>query len=81
MASSDRKVWIGQVKVWLTAIFLPYETIKLQYKYLEKYPILLPVAWIQRIFQNLFQKKRESREGIGRTKNRFFEGTQETGCV
>ena len=71
VASSDKKVWIGQVKVWLTAIFLPYETIKLQYKYLEKYPIFLPVAWIQRIFRICFKRKGRAGKVLAEQKTDF----------
>lgn len=37
--------------------FLPYEGMQEQYLYLEKFPFLLPVAWIQRIFRTIVWRK------------------------
>ena len=50
VAEVDKRVWKGQIKVWMEAIFLPYKAMKMQYPYLEKYPVFLPAAWIQRYF-------------------------------
>lgn len=57
VAGADKHVWKGQIKVWMEAIFLPYDGMKMQYPYLEKYPFLLPAAWIQRIFRTCFCRK------------------------
>jgi len=56
-ASVDKKVWQGQIQIWLSLIFLPYQYMKQQYVFLEKYPVLLPAAWIHRIFRTCFQRK------------------------
>lgn len=55
--SVDKKVWQGQMQIWLSLIFLPYRYMKQQYAFLEKYPVLLPAAWIHRIFRTCFKKK------------------------
>lgn len=57
VADIDKHVWKGQIKVWMEAIFLPYKAMKMQYLYLEKYPVLLPAAWVQRIFRTCFRRK------------------------
>lgn len=57
VAGVDKRVWKGQIKVWMEAIFLPYKAMKMQYPYLEKYPVFLPAAWIQRIFRTCFCRK------------------------
>ena len=57
VAEVDKRVWKGQIKVWMEAIFLPYKAMKMQYPYLEKYPVFLPAAWIQRIFRTCFCRK------------------------
>lgn len=59
VAEVDKRVWKGQIKVWMEAIFLPYKAMKMQYPYLEKYPVFLPAAWIQRIFGPAFAEKEE----------------------
>ena len=38
-------------------LFPPVSTLRNRYKYLQKYPFLLPVAWIQRILYGRFTKK------------------------
>lgn len=79
VASADKKVWMGQMKVWISTIFFPYRLMKLQYRYLEKYPILLPVAWIQRIFRTIFKRKGKASEVLVNQKVDFDEarGRQE----
>lgn len=79
VASADKKVWLGQVKVWISTIFLPYKWMKLQYAYLEKCPILLSVAWVQRIFRTIFKRKGKASKVLGNQKVDFSEerGSQE----
>ncbi len=67
-----KRGWKGQIKVWMEAIFLPYKAMKMQYPYLEKYPVFLPAAWIQRNFSDLLLQKRKSRE-------KFFSGMKVEG--
>lgn len=47
----------GKLRAQLETIFLPFVHMKQQYSYLERYPALLPAAWIQRIFRTLFKKR------------------------
>ena len=46
----------------LDTLFPPYEYMKKQYGYLDRFPVLLPAAWIQRIFtygkNNIFKSKK-----------------------
>lgn len=62
VAIADKNAKFGQIKVWLSTIFFPYSAMKLQYKYLEKYPVLLPVAWMQRIFRTIFLRRGKARK-------------------
>ncbi len=55
----------SKIKSNLAAIFPKAETLKGRYKYLEKYPILLPVAWGSRIFT--YTKERDSLSSVGAT--------------
>lgn len=52
-----RSIWLAQVRRKQQFIFLPLKYIQMQYPWLEKYPILLPVAWIMRVFRTIFRKK------------------------
>lgn len=71
VAAADKNVRIGQMKIWLSTIFYPYSSMKLQYKYLEKYPILLPVAWGQRIFRACFRRKGRAKAVFAEQKTDF----------
>ncbi len=55
----------SKIKSNLAAIFPKAENLKGRYKYLEKYPILLPVAWGSRIFT--YTKERGSLSSVGAT--------------
>lgn len=57
VAKADKDAKVGQVKIWVGVIFLPYKNMCLMYPYLEKYPFLLLWAWVQRIFKKFFKKK------------------------
>lgn len=57
VAKADENARVGQVKIWLEAIFLPYRPMKEQYRYLEKWPVLLPLAWIQRMLRTCFRRR------------------------
>lgn len=50
-----------RLKFLFSKIFLNLKTMKGMYKYLNKYPILLPFAWVQRIFKLLFKKRSRSK--------------------
>jgi hypothetical protein len=59
MASSHKKKeWIvfTKIKFLFSKTFLPFNLMKGLYKYLDKYPFLLPWAYLQRIFKLLFKK-------------------------
>jgi len=59
MASSHKKKeWIvlTKTKFLFSKAFLPFSLMKGSYRYLNKYPFLLPVAYLQRIFKLLFKK-------------------------
>lgn len=55
----------SKIKSNLAAIFPKAENLKGRYKYLEKYPVLLPVAWGSRIFT--YTKERGSLSSVGTT--------------
>ena len=46
-------------------LFPPVSTLKDRYKYLRKFPFLLPVAWIQRVLYGKFVKKVSIKRMIG----------------
>jgi hypothetical protein len=59
MASSHSKkelIIFTKIKFLFSKTFLKFETMKGFYPYLKKYPFLLPVAYLQRIFKLLFKK-------------------------
>lgn len=52
--SSKKKLLHSQAQKTISIIhtvFLPYDSMAGRYTYLKKYPFMLPVAWIQRIFK------------------------------
>lgn len=49
----------GKIKYFLFRVFLPYDTLKYKYKFLQKYKFLLPVAWMVRLFTFLSPQKRK----------------------
>lgn len=55
----------SKLKSNLAAILPKAENLKGRYKYLEKYPLLLPVAWMSRIFT--YTKERGSLSNVGAT--------------
>jgi hypothetical protein len=58
---AGRKGWIGKMQMWLNVIFLPYKEMKMQYPYLLKCPVLLPIAWIQRFFRTIFLRRKKAK--------------------
>lgn len=50
----------GKVRYIISLLFPNYNTMKDRYRFLTKLPILLPLAWIFRIFNILFKKPRYS---------------------
>lgn len=53
----------SKIKSNIAAIFPKSENLKMRYKYLEKYPALLPVAWTSRILT--YSKERGSLSNVG----------------
>lgn len=53
---------LGMIKIAIRYVFPACKDLKYlkQYQYLEKMPILLPIAWIQRIFLSLNRKKKKT---------------------
>jgi hypothetical protein len=59
MAKKNRKrnnVLFTKIKFLLSRTFLPYKQMKGMYRYLSKCPMLLPIAWGQRLCKLLFKK-------------------------
>jgi hypothetical protein len=52
----ETNMWF-KFKFLLSKVFLNLDTMRGMYKYLNKFPFLLPFAWIQRIFRLLFRKQ------------------------
>lgn len=50
----------GKKGNFLSALFPSYEMMRNRFSYLEKYPFLLPVSWLKRIFGYIFSKERKS---------------------
>ena len=61
----------SKLKSNLVAVFPKVESLKGRYKYLEKYPVLLPVAWGSRIFTYI--KERGSLSSVGATAKETIE--------
>ena len=57
LGGKNQNLSVGKIRSKLEIIFLPYEGMQEQYSYLEKFPFLLPVAWIQRIFRTIVWRK------------------------
>ena len=57
LGGKNQNLSVGKIRSKLEIIFLPYEGMQEQYLYLEKFPFLLPVAWIQRIFRTIVWRK------------------------
>lgn len=54
-----KKILKGQLKLFLSYIFLEKKQMQKTYPYLKKYPFLLPVAWIHRgIYKLIFERKK-----------------------
>ena len=58
---AGRKGWKGKMQMWLNVIFLPYKEMKMQYPYLLKCPVLLPITWIQRFFRIIFLRRKKAK--------------------
>lgn len=61
----------SKIKSNIAAIFPKAENLKGRYKYLEKYPVLLPVAWTSRILT--YSKERGSLSSLGATAKETIE--------
>lgn len=51
--SGGKSMWLGKLKSFTAAIFLPFHRMKAHYPLLKKVPILLPYFWMKRIFSLL----------------------------
>ena len=46
-----------RISKYFHLVFLPYKSMKVKYPVLNKVPVLLPIMWVYRIFDTLFNKK------------------------
>ena len=58
-------------------IFLKGDAIKRKYTYLEKYPFLLPIAWVHRIINYVFRKKDDVNHEVSYQKETTFDTRME----
>ena len=56
----------NKIMYYFKYIFKSIDELKIAYKYLTKYPILLPIAWGDRIFKALFKRKGAINEFVHR---------------
>ena len=61
--SADKKGKKGK-KSLKNTLFPPVESLKQRYSYLQNYPVLLPVAWLSRIFRYLRESKESEDNSI-----------------
>lgn len=60
--SGGKSMWLGKLKSFTAAIFLPFHRMKAHYPLLKKVPILLPYFWIKRIFSLLSGNTKKYRQ-------------------
>ena len=60
-----KKVRRSRVRSVLKSVFVPADQLKLRYKYLKKFPWLLPVAWVQRVCVLRYRKENAGKKGSG----------------
>lgn len=60
----SQKSSVGKKTAVLGSVFLPVKDMKSRYRYLEKAPFLLPIAWIQRITRYARELVHDKRIGI-----------------
>lgn len=58
---ADKRGKTAKASIW-SSIFLPIESMKKRFTYLNRFPFLLPVAWLQRV---LIYKKQSGKKGSG----------------
>ena len=58
-----KKVRRSRIRSVLKSVFVPADQLKLRYKYLKKFPWLLPVAWVQRVLR--YRKENVGKKGSG----------------
>ncbi len=54
----------NRIKYFLNEVFPSRLVLKENYSYLKKYPILLPYAWIERIFKQIFLKPKDTKDRL-----------------
>jgi len=60
-SKNKKTTFFSKIQFLFSKVFLDIKTMRGVYKYLYKYPILLPFAWVQRIFKLVFTKKSRSK--------------------
>jgi len=60
-SKNKKTTFFSKIQFLFSKVFLDLKTMKGMYKYLNKYPILLPFAWVQRIFRLVFRKNSRSK--------------------
>jgi len=63
-ALKEQNLESGKKKYLLKTFFPPYRTMKGMYHYLDKCPIFLPIAWLQRAFRLMFKKTKSTVQKI-----------------
>jgi hypothetical protein len=72
--SKDKKTTIfTKIRFLFGKVFLNLKTMKGMYRYLNKYPIFLPFAWVQRIFRLIFKKNSRSKLESLKIKNQEID--------
>jgi hypothetical protein len=46
-------------RLWLSMLFPSMDTLSARYDYAHKYPVLLPVAWVHRLFSRVFGREKD----------------------
>jgi len=67
-ALEEDNISSSKFKYILRLFFPPYRLLKGTYHYLEKYPILLPIAWIERAFKLVFKRRKSTFKKLKRLK-------------
>jgi len=65
--TKNQSIQKGRIAYIMRLAFPKPSALKYKYKYLEKYPYLVPIAWINRFFNLIFKRKNKKR----RIKNVF----------
>lgn len=60
--TGKKDVFLKRMQIIFSIIFPPMKGMKVKYPYLEKYPFLLPTAWLQRIIISGLKKPKECKK-------------------